>query len=74
MLSAWAALLEALPRLPGQVILVSNETNMGVTPLGELSRRYCDTAGQLHQELARVCDRVMLTVAGLPQVLKGDPM
>ena len=69
-----AALLEALPRLPGQIILVSNETNMGVTPLGELSRRYCDTAGQLHQELARVCDRVMLTVAGLPQVLKGDPM
>ena len=68
------ALLEVLPGLRGQIILVSNETNMGVTPLGELSRRYCDAAGQLHQELARVCDRVMLTVAGLPHILKGEPM
>ncbi len=68
------ALLDELPRLPGQIILVSNETNMGVTPLGELSRRYCDAAGLLHQELAQICDRVMLTVAGLPHILKGDPI
>jgi adenosylcobinamide kinase/adenosylcobinamide-phosphate guanylyltransferase len=68
-----AALLAVLPTLVSQIILVSNETNMGVTPLGELSRRYCDEAGRLHQELAQVCDRVILTVAGLPHVLKGDP-
>jgi len=68
------ALLEEFPRLRGQIILVSNETNMGVIPLGELSRRYCEAAGQLHQELAQVCDRVALTVAGLPHVLKGEPM
>jgi adenosylcobinamide kinase/adenosylcobinamide-phosphate guanylyltransferase len=66
------ALLAALPSSPGQFILVSNETNMGVTPLGALSRRYCDEAGRLHQELARLCDRVILTVAGLPHVLKGE--
>ena len=66
-----AALLEALTELPGEIILVSNETNMGITPLGELSRRYCDEAGRLHQDLAQVCDRVILTVAGLPHVLKG---
>lgn len=66
-----AALRATLPTLMGQVILVSNETNMGVTPMGELSRRYCDEAGHLHQELAQTCDRVILTVAGLPQVLKG---
>ncbi len=71
---ACAALLEALPALPGRLILVGNETNMGVTPLGELSRRYCDTAGRLHQELAQRCDGVILTVAGLPLVLKGDPV
>lgn len=67
-----AALLDVLPTLPGRVILVSNETNMGVTPLGELSRRYCDEAGRLHQDLARICDRVVLTVAGLPHILKGE--
>lgn len=68
------ALLQTLSRQSGQIILVSNETNMGVTPMGELSRRYCDEAGRLHQELARICDRVILTIAGLPHVLKGDPV
>ena len=67
-----AALLSALPELPGEIILVSNETGMGVVPLGELTRRYCDEAGWLHQELAQCCDRVLLTVAGLPMTLKGN--
>lgn len=66
------ALLEALPGLPGDLVLVGNETNMGVIPLGELTRRYCDEAGRLHQDLAGLCDRVLLTVAGLPLALKGD--
>ena len=66
------ALLSILPTLPGQTVLVSNETNMGITPLGELSRRYCDEAGCLHQEIAQICERVILTVAGLPHILKGD--
>jgi adenosylcobinamide kinase/adenosylcobinamide-phosphate guanylyltransferase len=65
------ALLDALPRLPGQIILVSNETGMGVVPLGELTRRYCDEAGRLHQAVAARCDQVILTVAGLPLILKG---
>src|SRR5512135_1961806 len=66
------ALLAVLPTLPGQIILVSNETNMGVVPLGELSRRYCDEAGRLHQQLGAICERVILTVAGLPLIVKGN--
>lgn len=66
-----AALLEILPRLPGRVILVSNEVGMGIVPLGELTRRYCDEAGRLHQDMAQVCDRVTFVAAGLPLVLKG---
>ena len=65
------ALLEALPELPGRIILVSNETGLGVVPLGELTRRYVDEAGWLHQALAAACQRVTFTVAGLPMVLKG---
>ena len=68
------ALLAALPAMPGTVILVSNETNLGVVPTGELSRRFCDEAGRLHQQLAQRCDRVLFTVAGLPWVLKGAPL
>lgn len=65
------ALLAALPGLPGQVILVGNETGLGVIPVDALSRRYCDEAGVLHQRLAALCDRVILTAAGLPLTLKG---
>lgn len=66
-----SALLEVLPGLPGHIILVSNETGMGVVPLGELTRRYCDEAGRLHQAVAQCCEKVVLTVAGLPLNLKG---
>ncbi|NWB53898.1 bifunctional adenosylcobinamide kinase/adenosylcobinamide-phosphate guanylyltransferase [Pseudomonas sp. F8002] len=65
------ALLQTLATLPGEIIFVSNETGMGVVPLGELTRRYVDEAGWLHQALAERCQRVVLTVAGLPLTLKG---
>lgn len=62
-----------LPKLKANIILVSNETNLGITPMDALSRRFCDTAGKLHQTLAPVMDSVVLTVAGLPLYLKGKP-
>lgn len=65
------ALLACLEQLPGTVILVSNETGLGVVPMGELTRRYVDLAGWLHQAVAERCQRVVLTVAGLPLMLKG---
>ncbi len=65
-----AAFLAVLPALPGEIILVSNETGMGIVPLGELTRRYCDEAGRLHQAVAAHCDSVILTVAGLPLHVK----
>ncbi len=64
-------LLDTLATLPGEIIFVSNETGLGVVPLGELTRRYVDEAGWLHQALAERCQRVVLTVAGLPLTLKG---
>ena len=67
------ALLEFIPACPGELILVSTESNLGVVPMGELSRRYCDRLGLLHQQVAGLCDRVILTVAGLPHYLKGAP-
>ena len=65
------AFLSAISTVPGTIVLISNETNMGVTPLGELSRRYCDEMGFLHQELAQICKQVALTIAGIPLMLKG---
>ncbi|CAM5544603.1 Bifunctional adenosylcobalamin biosynthesis protein OS=Stutzerimonas stutzeri OX=316 GN=CXK95_00805 PE=3 SV=1 [Stutzerimonas stutzeri] len=65
------AFLECLGELPGRVILVSNETGLGVVPLGELTRRYVDEAGWLHQAVAAQAERVTFMVAGLPMTLKG---
>ncbi len=66
-----AALLDTLPALPGEIVLVSNEVGLGIVPMGELTRRYVDEAGRLHQALALQCERVMFVAAGLPLALKG---
>lgn len=66
------ALLSTLPQLPGDVLLVSNEVGLGIVPLGELTRRFVDEAGRLHQALGAQCDRVLFVAAGLPLVLKGS--
>ncbi|SDR97017.1 adenosylcobinamide kinase / adenosylcobinamide-phosphate guanylyltransferase [Halopseudomonas sabulinigri] len=65
-------LFDSLQQLPGRLIMVSNETGLGVVPMGELSRRFVDEAGWLHQELAAHCERVVVCIAGLPQTLKGE--
>jgi len=65
-------LVNSIKEVKGELIMVSNETNMGIIPLGELTRRYCDEVGILHQRLAQQCDTVVLTVAGLPHILKGQ--
>ena len=66
------ALLDCLPRLPGEVLLVTNEVGQGIVPMGELNRRFCDEAGRLHQALAARCERVTWMIAGLPQCVKGE--
>lgn len=66
------ALLELLPGLPGQVVLVSNEVGLGIVPMGALTRRFVDEAGRLHQALAQRCERVLFVAAGLPMALKGQ--
>ena len=65
-------LLKILPTLQSEIILVSNETGLGVVPLGEISRRFVDEAGRLHQALGQIADKVVFCVAGFPMILKGD--
>ncbi len=64
-------LLSTVSSLPGDLILVSNEVGLGIVPMGELTRRYIDEAGRLHQRLASQLDTVLMMFAGLPHVLKG---
>ncbi len=66
------ALLNKLPLLEADTILISNEVGSGIVPLGELSRNFVDESGRLHQQLAKICDRATLVVAGLTLPLKNN--
>ena len=68
------ALLTTLPQLPGRILLVSNEVGLGIVPDNAPARRFRDEAGRLNQAVAARADRVIFTVAGLHQVLKGEPL
>lgn len=63
-------LLNILPKLPGRIILVSNEVGCGIVPMNELSRRFADEQGRLNQAVAAACGKVTLVAAGLPLELK----
>jgi adenosylcobinamide kinase / adenosylcobinamide-phosphate guanylyltransferase len=65
-----ARLVQAWPKLPGQVVAVSNEVGLGIMPVNDLARRFADVAGALHQALAAHSERVVSVVAGIPVTLK----
>lgn len=65
------ALRDCLPRLPGRVILVTNEVGFGIVPMGASTRLYVDEAGRLNQAIARIAQRVTFVAAGLPLELKA---
>lgn len=68
-----AALLQLLPSLAGDIILVSNEVGQGTTPMNAMARRFIDEAGKLHQHIAHCSEQVSFVTAGLPQQLKPSP-
>jgi adenosylcobinamide kinase/adenosylcobinamide-phosphate guanylyltransferase len=69
---ATSALCQALDRAGGPVILVSNETGLGIVPDNALARQFRDRAGWLNQMIAARADRVFFIAAGLPLTLKDN--
>ena len=67
-----ARLEAALARRNGLTVLVSNEVGSGIVPDNALARRFADLQGRLNQRLAACADRVVLVVAGLPLIAKGQ--
>ncbi|MDP9902532.1 bifunctional adenosylcobinamide kinase/adenosylcobinamide-phosphate guanylyltransferase [Variovorax ginsengisoli] len=66
-------LRSALQDARGPVVLVGNEIGLGVIPMGREVRAFVDALGQLNQQVAAACDRVVLMAAGLPLTLKAPP-
>lgn len=65
-------LLAVLATPPATLILVSNETGLGVVPMGALTREFVDGSGFLHQRIAGLADQVTFCIAGLPMPLKSQ--
>jgi adenosylcobinamide kinase/adenosylcobinamide-phosphate guanylyltransferase len=63
-------LCEAVRDVKASVVIVSNEVGCGVVPPYRSGRDYRDCLGELNQRIAKVADRVILMVAGLPLTVK----
>jgi adenosylcobinamide kinase/adenosylcobinamide-phosphate guanylyltransferase len=68
------ALSELVPCLAGAVVFVSNEVGGGIVPENALARRFRDAQGRLNQSMAATCGTVVLVQAGLPLLLKPQPV
>ena len=63
--------LETANQKKGNLILVSNEVGAGLVSESALARKYMDELGNLNQQVARLCDEVILMTAGISQRIKG---
>jgi len=65
------ALAAALPLARAPLVLVSNETGLGIVPENVLARRFRDYSGIMNRQIAALSDNVLFVAAGLPLVMKG---
>ncbi|CAL1520721.1 bifunctional adenosylcobinamide kinase/adenosylcobinamide-phosphate guanylyltransferase [Chitinophaga sp. MM2321] len=71
-LSAIQEEIRVLQQKAGVFIIVTNEIGMGVHAETAVGRRFTDLQGWVNQYIARMADTVVLMVAGIPVVIKGE--
>jgi adenosylcobinamide kinase/adenosylcobinamide-phosphate guanylyltransferase len=64
-------LLALLKTPPFDIVLVTNETGLGLIPADPESRKFRDLAGWMNQDIAALAKNVILLVAGIPVAIKG---
>jgi adenosylcobinamide kinase/adenosylcobinamide-phosphate guanylyltransferase len=63
-------LRDTLGLLEFHVLLVTNEVGWGIVPDNPLARQFRDLVGWTNQQIASVANEVILTVAGIPMIVK----
>ena len=62
----------AVKNTKARLIIVSNETGLGVVPDNKLARQFRDVSGKLNQDIASIADKVTMVIAGLGMPLKNN--
>mgnify|MGYP001250667544 CR=1 FL=1 len=63
-------LVEAVKISQAQLVIVSNETGLGIIPDNNLARKFRDVAGTLNQNIASLSDCVTMMIAGIAVPIK----
>ncbi len=66
------ALAVALAAHPAPVVVVSEQTGMGVIADNALARKFVDALGHVNQSVAAEAMRVVLVTAGISQIIKDE--
>lgn len=66
------SLIEAIKKINGTLIIVTNEVGSSLVPMNPLSRSFSDAQGTVNAALAEIADKVFLTVCGIPLQIKGE--
>lgn len=67
-------LTEVLVQMPAPVVAITNDVSSGFGPADGLAGEFQRTQGLVNQRLAGMADLVVQVTAGLPTVLKGQPV
>jgi adenosylcobinamide kinase/adenosylcobinamide-phosphate guanylyltransferase len=65
-----AELIDALSRREAPTVVVSSEVGLSIVPDNALARSFRDAAGELHQDVAKIANKVVLIVASYPITVK----
>ena len=64
-------LVSHLTTAKARIVIVSNEVGLGIVPDNQLARSFRDIQGLANQFVATVAESVVMTVAGIPMLVKG---
>lgn len=64
-------LCSVLAAAQGTIVIVSNETGLGIVPDNPMARAFRDESGRANQAIAKIAEEVIFVAAGLPLKLKA---
>lgn len=67
-----AATLTAIKHGKHSAVFISDEVGLGLLPTNPVARQFTDDLGSLNQTLAKAADSVVVCVAGIASILKGN--